>query len=70
MVYLGGLKEYIPEIRRCRRLLLIGEYFYLNFTFGMGRGEGTFYSLEVNVGPDKLWITALVFVTCNIHDVL
>jgi len=25
-VYLGGIKDYIPEIRRCRRLLLIGKY--------------------------------------------
>ena len=23
-VILGGIKDYIPEIRRCRRLLLIG----------------------------------------------
>lgn len=24
LVVLGGIKDYIPEIRRCRRLLLIG----------------------------------------------
>ncbi len=56
VVYLGGLKEYIPEIRRCRRLLLIGEYFNLNFSFGMGRGVGeggvgVFYNLAL---PTKM----------------
>jgi hypothetical protein len=24
-VTLGGIKTYVPEIRRCRRLLMIGE---------------------------------------------
>lgn len=28
-VILGGIKEYIPEIKRCRRLMLIGCVFKL-----------------------------------------